>query len=456
MPRDIIDRTLDTPHGEAAYKVIERLMDAGHEAWWIGGAVRDMLCGKIPHEIDMASSALPADVIKIFPKNDSYGAPLGTIVVSVSGHSFEITTYREDDTASDGRHPESVRFGSKEKDAQRRDATVNALYWNPVSHELYDPCNGESDIKERLVRFIGDPETRIKHDALRILRMIRLRTILDGQYHPETYAALKRNSHLVSGLSGMRVLQELEKLLRTDTPSKGLEDWLETGVLKHVFPELEACKGVAQPREYHHEGDVWDHLKRCTDSYTEDFGIDVRIAGLFHDIGKATTFVLKERIRFDHHAEASAAIIGQTFKRLQMSQDRIKKLQWLIEHHMMMDAFHKLSDERKAHWYFHPWFQELLQLFWIDIKGTIPGDSKLYDFIIADYDTFLNSHPRPEKPLLSGEEIMTIAGLSPGEEVGKAIRLLKDAQVRKDITSKAEAKKFLQKLFPIIQTSQES
>lgn len=448
IPKDIVDRVLASPHGEAAYKVVEKVLDAGHEAWWIGGAVRDMLCGKIPHEIDMATSALPEDIMKLFPKNDSYGAPLGTVVVSLSGHSFEITTYREDDSASDGRHPESVQFGNKEKDALRRDATVNAMYWNPVTHEFYDPCNGAADVKECLVRFIGDPDTRIKHDALRILRMIRLRSILQGQYHPDTYAALKRNAHLVSELSGMRVLQELEKLLKVCKPSVALEDWLETGVLKILVPELEACKGVAQPREYHKEGDVWEHLKLCADSFTEDFGTDIRIAGLFHDIGKATTFALKERIRFDHHAEASAAIIGKAFKRLQMPQDRIRKLQWLIEHHMMMDAFHKLTDERKAHWYFHPWFQELLQLFWIDIKGTIPGDTQLYDFIVADYDAFLNTHPRPEKPLLTGEDIMKIAGLTPGEEVGKAIRLLKDAQVRKDITTKAEAKEFLKKLFP--------
>jgi len=448
MQKDIIDRMLANPHGEAAYKVIEKLLDAGYEAWWIGGAVRDMLCGKIPHEIDMATSALPDDVMKLFPKNDSYGAPLGTIVVSLSGHVFEITTYREDDSASDGRHPETVKFGSREKDALRRDATVNAMYWNPVTDELFDPCHGEADIKEYLVRFIGDADTRIKQDALRILRMIRLRAVLHGQYHPETYAALKHNAGLVSGLSGMRVLQELEKVLKVDKPSIALEDWLETGVLKFLFPELEACKGVAQPHQYHHEGDVWEHLKLCADSATEDFGIDVRIAGLFHDIGKVTTFALKERIRFDHHAEASAAIIGETFKRLQMPQERIRKLQWLIEHHMMMDAFHKLSDERKAHWYFHPWFKELLQLFWIDIKGTIPGDTQLYDFIIEDYDAFLNSHPRPEKPLLSGDDIMSIACLTPGEEVGRAIRLLKDAQVRKDITTKAEAREFLQKLFP--------
>lgn len=448
IAQEIINRVLSSKHGEAAYKITEKLLDAGHEAWWIGGAVRDMFQEMMPHEIDMATSALPAAVASLFPKSDTTNAALGAVIVSVDGHTFEITTFRDDDRASDGRHPESVQFGSREKDALRRDATVNAMYWNPVTRELFDPCNGEQDLSERLVRFIGIPAERITHDALRILRIIRLRTTLAGQYHPETYAALKKYAECVVGLSGMRVLQEIEKLLKTEKPSLGLEDWQELGVLKALFPELEACKGVAQPHEYHKEGDVWEHLKACADSCTEEFGKDVRLAGLFHDVGKSVTFSLKERIRFDSHAEESAKMIGNAFRRLQMPSERIRKIQWLIEHHMMMGTFEKLSEERKAHWYFHPWFKELLQLFWIDIQGTKPSDPVMYDAIITDYNAFLNSHPRPQKPLLSGDDIMEIAGIEPGEEVGKAMSLLKDAQVRKEITTKAEAKAFLTKLFP--------
>ncbi len=423
-------------------------MDAGHEAWWIGGAVRDMALGKVPQEIDMTTSALPSMIAELFPKSDTSAAALGTVVVSAAGCTVEVTTFREDDAASDGRHPESVRFGSRENDARRRDATVNAMYWNPVTRELYDPCGGEHDLREKLVRFIGNADIRIRHDALRILRIIRLRCLLAGQYHPDTYTALKNNAVLTAELSGMRVLQELEKLLKAEKPSMGLEDWQELGVLKVLFPELEACKGVAQPHEYHKEGDVWEHLKACTDSFTDDFGPDIRLASLFHDVGKVVTFSVKERIRFDHHAAASAAIVGDIFRRLQLTAERTKKIQWLLEHHMMMGAFESLSDERKAHWYFHPWFRELLQLFWIDIAGTTPCDTRLYDAIISDYDDFLNRNPRPQKPLLSGDEIMAIAGLQPGEEVGKAMKTLKDAQITKNVTTKAEAKALLKKMFP--------
>jgi tRNA nucleotidyltransferase/poly(A) polymerase len=447
LTKDIIDRTLATKHGEAAYKVVESMIDAGYECFWIGGAVRDMLLGKVPNEIDIAASALPADIERLFKKSDASAAELGTIIVSLGGQTFEITTFREDDSASDGRHPESVQFTKdKKKDAIRRDATINAMYWNPVTGDLIDPCEGEKDLKEKLVRFIGNADERIKHDALRILRMIRLRALIQGQYHPETYKALGKNAKLVSILSGTRVLEELEKLLKVSKPSIGLEDWLELGILKELLGEVHACKGVAQPAQYHKEGDVWEHLKACADAFTEDHSADVRLAGFFHDIGKAETFSVKERIRFDHHAEASAVIVEKIFQRFQMPVARIKKIQWIIEHHMMMNVFQKLSDVRKAHWYFHPWFQELLQLFWIDIQGTSPGDTTLYDAIIKDYNEFLNAHPRPAKPLLSGDDIMQLAGLKPGEEVGKAIQALKDAQISEKITTKAEAKEFLKKI----------
>lgn len=430
--------------GECAYKVVDKLRDSGAEAWWVGGAPRDMLLARIPTDIDIATSALPAAVKKLFPKHDDAAEKFGAVTVAVGGRTFEVTTFREDDAASDGRHPESVRFGGRAADALRRDATVNALYFDPVSRKLIDPCGGESDLRELLVRFIGDPATRIRHDALRILRMIRLRATIAGQYHPETYRAFVSEIHTLSVLSGMRILEELEKLLACPHPETGLEDLWETGALKLLIPELHKCKGVPQPKDYHREGDVWEHLKSCTTHYTDDHGADVRLAVLFHDVGKAETFSVAERIRFDHHAEASAKIAGTVLRRLAVPNLRIRKIQWIIEHHMMMDAFQKLSEERKAHWYFHPWFRELLQLMDLDIRGTEPGSYGLYDSIIRDYDEFLNAHPRPPRPLLTGDEVMDLLGLKPGEEVGKILAALRGAQTRKEVTTKAEARKFIE------------
>ncbi len=445
IDRSIIDRTLATKEGEAAYSVVETLMDAGEECYWVGGAPRDMLLQRLPADIDMAVSAKPEQILKLFPKSDGAAAELGSVVVSVKGHTFELTTYRSDHENSDGRRPESVRFGTRGEDALRRDATINAMYWNPMSRELFDPCNGEADLKERLVRFIGEPNTRIKEDALRILRLVRLRSLIDGQYHPETYNALKSNAALTQHLSGTRICQELEKILRLEKPSNAFTDLLELGVLASILPELAACRGVAQPIKYHLEGDVWNHLMQCVDSFTEDHSMDTRIAALFHDIGKPETFSLSDRIHFDKHAEMSAKIATSILTRLTMPRARIEKISWVIEHHMMMGSFKTLSEERKAHWYFHPWFRELLQIMYLDIAGTTPSDFVLYDEIIKDYDEFLNAHPRPEKPLLNGEEVMELLGIASGEQVGKALKALHDAQVRKEVTTKAEAREFLKR-----------
>jgi len=441
--KDILARTLKTPVGEGAYHIVEKLTDAGFDTWWVGGCVRDMLLGKVPKDIDIATAALPEQVMHLFPKGDDTGVAFGSIHVPLGTSMFEITTFREDDTPSDGRHPEAVTFGSRKADAERRDFTVNALYFHPHSRELFGPFGGEKDLKERLVKFIGDPAIRIKHDALRMLRAVRLRATIAGQYHPETYQALRENSSLLDILSGSRKLEELEKMLMCPDPARALEDLWELQLLEKFLPELAICKGIPQPADYHHEGDVWEHILLCARAFKEEHGIDVRIAAIFHDCGKTQTFSIRERIRFDQHASVSGDLTKVALDRLQITAKRRDKIVWMIRHHMMMNAFGDMSNERKAAWYFHPWFSELLELFWLDIAGTDPADFRLYDAILKDYHSFLDSHPRPPKALLTGEEVMDILGLEPGEKVGDVLQALHKEQIAKRITTKKEAKAFL-------------
>ncbi len=444
LSRDIIDRTFDSKPGAEGLKVTEALINAGYEAWWVGGGVRDMFVGEIPEDIDIATSAKPEEVTALFKKFDDSDARLGAVRVASGGEVFEITTYREEHELSDGRYPESVAFTTLEKDAERRDITVNALYWNPVSGELYDPYQGRTDLKERLIRIVGDPDTRLKHDALRLLRVIRFRARLEGQYHPETYAALQKNAELIGTLSGTRCFAELEKILLGPNPQRAFEDLWETDILETLLPELHKCKGVAQPSSPHVEGDVWNHSLLLIAKFTEDHEADVRWAGLLHDIGKPETFSIDEdRIRFNEHAKVGAAIAEKLLQRLECPGKRVKKITWLIEHHMMVGSFFDMPDERKAHWYYHPWFVELLQLFWLDIAGTGDSDFSLYEKIIADYNTYLDARPRPQKPLLDGHEIMEILSVEPGERVGEILSALHDAQVRKEVQSKAEAIAFI-------------
>lgn len=445
LSNDIISKTLESEHGLRAYKIVETLTDKGFDTWWVGGCVRDMLQGNVPDDIDIATAAMPEQVAKLFKRSKDEGGQFGSVRILLGDDIFEITTFREDDEASDGRHPEAVIFGTREQDAKRRDFTVNAMYWNPISRELYDPFSGEADLKERLIRFIGEPAIRIKHDALRILRAVRFRARIDGQYHPETYTALREQANMVEILSGSRLLGEIEKILLGPHPDIAFEDLWELGVLNYFLPELAVCKGVPQPADYHHEGDVWNHMLQVLRSFTDEQGIDVRIAALFHDCGKVHTFSLKERIRFDHHATISADLTSKALQRLQMPRKRIEKIDWLVRHHMSM-TFLEMPEERKGHWYFHPWFGELLQLFWLDIAGTTPSEFSLYEKIVADDNRFLDAHPRPAKPLLTGQEVMDILNIRPGEEVGKILKELYEAQVKGTVSSKSDAKGYLKKL----------
>ena len=439
MEKSIINATLREPYGEDAYIIVDRLMDAGFDTWWVGGAIRDMLQGKVPKDIDIATAAHPDQILRLFPRATTANAKLGSVRVRMHRRVYEITTFRTESPEISKRMPLEVSFGTREEDAERRDFTINALYFNPSTRALYDPFHGEEDLKERLIRFIGDPVQRITQDPLRLLRAIRMRATLEAQYHPDTFAALHALSSIIRTVSKTRQLEELEKLLLCGNGARGLEDMWELDILEHAMPVLHRCKGTPQPADFHHEGDVWDHTLQCVRAFQPDHLPDVRLATLFHDIGKVETFTLKERIRFDHHATLSADLADALFEAMGMALKRREKIHWLIEHHMTMTPLLEMNEERKTHWYHHPWFMELLQVFWLDIAGTTPADYTLYDRILADYQSFLDSHPLPLKPLLTGNDIQKLTGLKPGSRVGELLEMLREEQEKGTIRSKKEA-----------------
>ena len=445
LTMEIINRTLRSACGTQAYHIVEKLMDAGYDAWWVGGCVRDMLLDEIPADIDIATSAPPRKVCRTFAKTDESNARYGAVLVSEHGHVFEVTTFRKDHSAGDGRHPESVKFTlDKAEDAQRRDFTVNALYWNPITREFYDPHGGERDLREHLIRFIGDPVERIRQDALRMLRAVRFRALIGGQYHPDTFDALHTCARQIMILSGMRRFTELTKMLMGPNPDRAFEDLWETDIIEDLMPELHACKGVAQPKAPHKEGDVWDHTMQALRSFTTDHGADARWAALLHDIGKPETFAIDDdRIRFNEHASVGGSLAQKALNRLQCPARQRDKIVWLVKHHMMMGTFRELDDERKGNWYYHPWFIELLQIFWLDIAATTPSDFSFYEEIIADYNRYLDAHPLPPRQLLDGNDVMELLGLPPGEKVGKILHSLYAAQLRGEVSTKEEARAFI-------------
>lgn len=425
-------------------EIIKILNKAGHAAYWAGGCVRDMLLGIKPKDFDIATSARPEEIKKLLKKTIHIGEKYGVIIAEKNGHHFEVATFRSDSGYSDGRRPDAVFFADAEKDALRRDFTVNALFYNPLEDKIYDYVGGQDDLKNKLVRFIGDSHKRIKEDHLRIIRAVRFKNTFEFQYHPDTYKALKKHAKLAGRVSGERLRDELNKMCLHESFPKALEDMEDTGILAEILPEAQELKGVAQPVEFHQEGDVWDHTLKAVRAIKPQASLLVRWAVFLHDIGKPETFKISERIRFDQHCEKSAEIAEKILRRLRFPLKDLKIITWLIAHHMMVYNVLNLPVGRRRHWFLKPYFLDLLEINRCDVMGTVPSDLTTHDRVLALYRKDMEELSGEPERLLTGAEIMKILGLEPGEKVGKILEELRMLQLEKKLTSKEQARKWLE------------
>ncbi|MFA6521581.1 MAG: CCA tRNA nucleotidyltransferase [Candidatus Gracilibacteria bacterium] len=424
-------------------EIIKTLKKAGFEAYWAGGCVRDMLLQIRPTDFDIATSATPEDLKKLFKKIIPVGEKYGVIITEENGHHFEIATFRSDSGYSDGRRPDAVMFTNAQEDAKRRDFTINALFYDPTEDKIFDYVGGQDDLKNKLVRFIGDPHERILEDHLRIIRAIRFKNTFGFQYHPETFQALKKHAKLSAKVSGERLRDEFNKMIMLPRFPEALQDMEDTGVLEAVMPEAQAMKGVAQPPEFHHEGDVWDHTLQAIRALKPEAGIWLRWAVFLHDIGKPETFKIAERIRFDQHSEKSAEIAGKILQRFKFSQKDSKIIQWLVQHHMMVYNVLDMEVGRRRHWFLDPYFLDLLEVNRCDVAGTVPSNYETYEKVLALYRKDIEELPSEPKRLLTGEEIMEILKIPAGAQVGEILEELRFLQLEKKITTKEQAREWI-------------
>lgn len=426
-----------------ARSIVEQLQNKGYEAYWAGGCVRDMLLSIKPKDFDIVTNATPDELENLFDKTIPVGKQFGVIRAIVNEHHFEIATFRSDAGYSDGRRPDAVTFTSAEEDARRRDFTINAMFYDPIADKIIDYVGGQKDLDAKLIRFIGDPHERIQEDHLRILRAIRFKNQFQFQYHPETYAAIKRHAPLIANIAPERIQDELNKMIMSPHPRKAFEEMEDTGVLQLLMPEMVAMKGVAQPYEYHHEGDVWEHAMRAIEAIKPTTSLAVRWAIIFHDIGKPETFKLAERIRFDHHASVSRDIAQHILERLHFAKKMIEQVCWLIEHHMSLLQIIEQPIGKRRHWFFHPLFLELMEVARADALGTEPPGLEMYKALMKLYEEDLKDMPQPPPQLLTGEEIMEITGLPPGPKIGELLEEVRQKQLAEEITTKEQAKRLL-------------
>ena len=313
-------------------KVVDRLLEAGYDAYVVGGSVRDALRGVDPHDWDVTTEATPEKIQKVFPKS-LYNNRFGTVVVRSGEHEVEVTTYRVEAAYSDHRRPDAVAFtASLREDLARRDFTMNAMAWRPPRDgrpgELVDPFEGRADLEKRILRAVGDPDERFTEDALRMLRAVRFATLLELRIEPQTAEAITRNAALTASLSGERIQQEMVKMLGAPKPSVALEMLSDLGILAAICPELEECKDTPQDKAI--AVNVFEHLLATVDA-TPQNDLILRLAGLFHDIGKPDTFADGHFHQHEYVGEAKARAI---LRRWKFDKETVNEVAHLIRYHM--------------------------------------------------------------------------------------------------------------------------
>lgn len=455
----------------AARSAATALHEAGFEAYIIGGAVRDMLLGITPKDFDLVTNATPEEVLAIGdftrPRYTDASQAFGVTRVQVpvtdeDGEihdiELEITTYRRDIEAHLGRARTKIAFAHLEDDVTRRDFTINALALDPATNQLLDFVDGITDIEHRVLRFIGDPATRIQEDPVRVLRAIRLKNQLELQYEEVTYRALQNaiNRGALDDIAPNRARFELTRMLAHASRQHALSELAELGAIHKLLPEVADQKGVAQPETIHAEGDVWRHCL-LTMQYLPDI-VSPRLAwaALLHDTGKVTTAEpaqqTGDRIRFSGHYAESADIARRVLKRLGFGKRFRQEVAWIVHHHLAIDELPNMRTGRARHMMSHPAFADLLELHkadahaaWsIDETGAVdsgPADFSVIERMWADFQRQKHRRPPSLKHDLGidGKWLMEHFNLTSGPRIGEVLGELEEMYLDGEITDAIEA-----------------
>lgn len=446
------------PH---AIEIVRTLRERGHQAYLVGGCVRDLLLGREPTDYDVATDATPQHVMRIFPQTFAVGAQFGVVLVPLpkteGGRSavgdgervptVEVATFRSDVGYSDGRHPDEVRFSRDPKeDVQRRDFTINGLLLDPVTNEVLDFVGGRDDLKAGIVRTIGEPEHRFAEDKLRMLRAVRFAARFEYRIDPATMAAVQRLAPQILQVSRERVREELTKMLIEGRAKRAFELLDESGLLKEVLPEIAAMKGVEQPPEFHPEGDVFVHTLLLLDKLPAGSSKTLAWGALLHDIGKPSTFrVAPDRIRFDGHVEVGVKMAAEICGRLRFSNDETEQILALVDNHMRFADIRRMKESTLKKFLRMPGFDEHLELHRIDCLSS-NGITESYEYAREKLRELPPEQMRPV-PLITGRDLIEM-GYEPGPRFKEILGAVEDAQLEGRLTSREAAMEFVGREFP--------
>jgi len=423
-----------------ATKIVKILQRNGYEAVFAGGSVRDMLLGIFANDYDIATSATPDQVESLFKDTKAVGKAFGVILVKFRDVDFEVATFRNDGKYTDSRRPDSITFSSIVEDAKRRDFTVNAMFYDPVRKKVIDYVNGRKDLTNKVIRFVGNADERIKEDNLRLLRAIRFALKLGFKLDPFTFADIRRNAHLVKGVASERIREELVKMIKVGKPRLMMQLLFSTRLMHEIFPEVVNMKDSPQYPEFHPEGDVLEHTILVMEKLVGE-KLEVQLAGMFHDIAKPVT------LKFDNgrptnkgHDVIGSDMVEQIMLRLKFSTDEIELVKNLVADHMRHHVVKEFRKSTLKRYLALPYIDDLMLLNEADTLSA-SGTMEHIEYLREKMNEWEPEVIKP-KPMVTGYDLIKL-NLKPGPIFGTILREVEDFQLEGTITNRRQALKFL-------------
>jgi poly(A) polymerase len=435
-----IRRAYAPPLKAKATEIVLRLQQAGYQAFWVGGCVRDFLLGRKPGDYDIVTSALPEEIEKVFRRTIPVGRKFGVLVVVEDEQQFQVATFRSEADYRDGRRPERVSFGDAQADARRRDFTVNGLFYDPITNRLHDWVGGETDLRARLIRTIGAPEERFAEDHLRLLRAVRLAAQLDFAIEPATFSAIKTAASTIRGISSERIRDELLKLFQPPHASRGLSLLSDSGLVDYVLPEIAATRRCEQSPDFHPEGTVFEHLLLMLRLLSIDADSSLPWAVLLHDVAKPVTAsrdAATGSIHFYSHERVGAEMAQSILERLRFPRKQIEDIVKAVRCHMQFKDVPEMRKSTLRRLLLRPTFPLELELHRLDCLGS-HGELEIYEFLRKE-SAELEKMPQIQPPLLTGEDLIAL-GMNPGPALGGLLAELREKQLQDELTTPDQAR----------------
>ncbi|MBX4187681.1 MAG: CCA tRNA nucleotidyltransferase [Candidatus Doudnabacteria bacterium] len=442
-------------------KIVQLLKRNGFKAFWVGGTVRDVLLKREIDNLDIATSARPDQVEQVLGKagykTKAVGRAYGTILATSKFGPVELTTFRKEGQYIQRRRPQEVIYiDDYYKDSQRRDLTINAMYFDPIEKILLDPQKGKVDLKRKLIKFVGDPKKRIDEDALRMLRAVRLATQLQFRIENNSFAAIKTRAKYIQHISGERIKAELDKILISKNKEEGVRLLDGIGLLKFIMPEVYALKNVHhKSKVYHLEGSVFEHTMLALKNSPHD-NLILAYAALYHDAGKATTAVPKTKPEgvvnsFPNHENVSADLFKSLAKRLKFSRKEVDSILWITKMHMSrMPFIRDMSEKKKLVLAKHKYFPLLIQMWRVDQLSKLVNEHG--SIVTAKPSSYregikllrkIESKKNLINQIVKGKFIMSSVKIKSGPRVGLLKNVLENKIIYGEIKNIADARKFL-------------